>query len=63
LLRRFLFIDAVDARSDDQHGLPACRAAEDQRLGDLCDLAADRRRGVGGGARAGVKLENLELVA
>src|SRR5262249_52965244 len=42
---------------------PACTAPEDQRLGDLRDRAADRRRGVGGGARAGVELEHLEPVA
>ena len=44
-------------------GWPLVRAAEDQRLGDLRHLAADRRRGVGGGAGAGVELEHLEPVA
>ena len=42
---------------------PLAAAAEDQRLRDLRDLAADRRRSVGGGARARVELENLEPVA
>jgi hypothetical protein len=61
--RRFLFIDAIDARGDDQDRPPACPAAEDQRLGDLGDVAADRRGGVGGGAGAGVELQHFEPVA
>ena len=51
--------DLVNARGDHEHRTPA-RGAKHERLRDLRDLAADRRRRLLGGARAGVEFEHLE---
>ena len=61
--RDLRLVDTTGARGDDEHRAVALRAAEDERLGDFSDSAADRRRGVGGGARARVKFEHLEPLA
>jgi hypothetical protein len=44
-------------------GRLASLAAKDERLGDLGDCAPDRRRGLGGGARARVELDDLKPLA
>ena len=61
--RDFRLVDATSAGRDDEVGAAALRAAEHQRFGDLSDRAADRRRRVRRGARAGVELKHLEPVA
>ena len=54
-------IDPVGAGGDHHHG--AIAGAEDDRLGDLRDRAADRRRGIGRGTRAGGKFGDRVGVA
>src|SRR5688572_24685748 len=60
---QLLLVDPVDAARDHQHRLVGVPGAEDHRLGDLRHRAADRRRGVGGGAGRGVELLDLGFEA
>lgn len=52
--------DPVRARGDEQNDMPALFTAEDDRLGDLIDLAAHRVGGHLGGARLS-RFGNLEF--
>ncbi len=58
-----LLVDALVARDDRRAPRARRLGAEDQRLGDLGHRAADRRRRVRRGARAGVEFQHLVIGA